>query len=154
MHRCGAGAGSGHVGHPQMEKLQNCSTFPPNNCRAVKQLHSSLLLARDATWTETESWTTRSSERWFSGVERGKKLSSGRSKNRQAKPQLKEPHSCSFQWWHLHFSRVDTDDQDLNIQMFQARLKGRRKSVGKKKKKVPTNKKKEKKEKKGAKKKK
>ena len=38
--------------------------------------------------------------------------------------------------------------------MFQAKLKGRRKSVGKKKKKVPTNKKKEKKEKKGAKKKK
>ena len=42
----------------------------------------------------------------------------------------------------------------IKIQMFQARLKGRRKSVGKKKKKVPTNKKKEKKEKKGAKKKK
>ena len=112
MHRCGAGAGSGHIGHPQMEKLQNWSTFPPNNCTAVKQL----LLARDATWTETESWTTRSSERWFSGVGRGKKLSSGRSKNRQAKPQLKEPHSCSFQWWHLHFSRVDIDDQDSNIQ--------------------------------------
>ena len=40
------------------------------------------------------------------------------------------------------------------FKVFQARLKGRRKSVGKKKKKVPTNKKKEKKEKKGAKKKK
>ena len=45
MHRCGAGAGSGHVGHPQMEKLQNCSTFPPNNCRAVKQLHCSQTIA-------------------------------------------------------------------------------------------------------------
>ena len=44
-------------------RWRNCKTFPPNNCRAVKQLHSSLLLARDATWTETESWTTRSSER-------------------------------------------------------------------------------------------
>jgi len=42
----------------------------------------------------------------------------------------------------------------LREQEEQAKLKGRRKSVGKKKKKVPTNKKKEKKEKKGAKKKK
>ena len=54
----------------------------------------------------------------------------------------------------LFFISVPTllfEDSDL---MFQAKLKGRRKSVGKKKKKVPTNKKKEKKEKKGAKKKK
>ena len=53
-------------------RWRNCKTvalFPQtiaeqsNNCTAVKQLHSSLFLARDATWTETESWTTRSSER-------------------------------------------------------------------------------------------
>ena len=130
-------------------RSNNCAFFllPPNNCVfspfAAKQLNSYSEMRPGPQWeaglsgvqgndfpkpTEERSSPPRARRTGKKGTDLG---------------QIKFHHILDFLFYEY-----------LKTFTFQAKLKGRRKSVGKKKKKVPTNKKKEKKEKKGAKKKK
>ena len=139
----GGGAGA-DFGHPQMQKLQNCCTF----ClcgQTIALLFFFLPEMRPGPQWEAGLPGVQGNDFPESGEERSSSPRGARTGKMSDLASSNEITTFLFIFLLIH--------GDSNF-MFQAKLKGRRKSVGKKKKKVPTNKKKEKKEKKGAKKKK